>query len=88
MPWLTLGLFQLWLLLGLNGFKDITVLEVQEPKPRRAWERLIGWIIKSYAKKRLKKAKTPSVRLLWEQALSDQVVYGRQLVVSAVVPEA
>ncbi|NDY81651.1 class I SAM-dependent methyltransferase [Orrella sp. NBD-18] len=84
MPWLTLGLFQLWLLLGLNGFKDITVLEVQEPKPRRSWERLVGWIIKAYARKRVRKAKNESVRRLWEQALSDQVVYGRQLVVSAV----
>jgi SAM-dependent methyltransferase len=85
MPWLTLGLFQLWLLLGLNGFKDITVLEVDEPKPRRAWERLVGGIIKAYARKRLKKAQSKNVANLWAQALSDQVVYGRQLVISAVV---
>lgn len=85
MPWLTLGLFQLWLLLGLNGFKDINVLEVDERKPRRASERLVGGIIKAYARKRLKQAQTPSVAKLWEQALSDQIVYGRQLVVSAIV---
>lgn len=83
MPWLTLGLFQLWLLLGLNGFKDINVHEVDEPKPRRQWERPVGWIIKSYAGKRFKKAKTESVARLWDQARSNQVVYGRQLVLSA-----
>lgn len=83
MPWLTLGLFQLWLILGLNGFKDITVLEVDERKPRRLWEKSVGWIIKGYARKRFKKAQTPSVARLWEQAQSDQIVYGRQLVISA-----
>ena len=83
MPWLTLGLFQLWLLLGLNGFKDITVLEVDERKPRRQWEKAVGWIIKGYAKKRFKKAGNESVARLWDQAMSDQIVYGRQLVVSA-----
>ena len=83
MPWLTLGLFQLWLLLGLNGFKDITVLEVDESKPRRQWEKTIGWIIKGYARKRYKKANSDSVAKLWKQAMSDQIVYGRQLVVSA-----
>ncbi len=83
MPWLTLGLFQLWLLLGLNGFKDITVLEVDEKKPRRVWEKPIGWLIKAYANKRFKKAQSDSVAQLWQQAMSDQIVYGRQLVVSA-----
>ena len=83
MPWLTLGLFQLWLLLGLNGFKDIKVLDVDEPKPRNQSEKPIGWIIKSYAKKRFNSAKTPSVARLWEQAMSDQIVYGRQLVIAA-----
>ncbi len=85
MPWLALGLFQLWLLLGLNGFKNITVIDVDERKPRRATERLVGWVIKAYARKRLKNAQSQNVATLWEQALSDQVVYGRQLVVSAIV---
>jgi|LakMenE18May11ns_1017448.scaffolds.fasta_scaffold9497204_1 SAM-dependent methyltransferase len=85
MPWLTLGLFQLWLLLGLNGFTDVTVHEVDEQKPRRQSERLIGWLIKGYARKKIKSAPSPAVAQLWRQALSDQVVYGRQLVVSAKV---
>ena len=85
MPWLTLGLFQLWLLLGLNGFTEVTVHDVDEKKPRRQSERLIGWLIKGYARKKIKSAPSPAVAQLWRQALSDQVVYGRQLVVSAKV---
>ena len=83
MPWLTLGLFQLWLLLGLNGFTDITVHEVDEKKPRRQSERIIGCFIKAYARKKIKSASSTLVAQLWRQALSDQVVYGRQLVISA-----
>lgn len=85
MPWLTLGLFQLWLLLGLNGFTDITVHDVDERKPRRQSERIIGWFIKGYARKKIKSAQSSAVAQLWRQALSDQVVYGRQLVISAKV---
>jgi hypothetical protein len=85
MPWLALGLFQLWLLLGLNGFTDITVHEVDEKKPRRHSERIIGWFIKGYARKKIKSAPSAAVAQLWRQALSDQVVYGRQLVISAKV---
>lgn len=83
MPWLTLGLFQLWLLLGLNGFADITVHDVDEKKPRRQSERIIGCLIKTYARKKIKSASSAAVAQLWRQALSDQVVYGRQLVISA-----
>lgn len=85
MPWLTLGLFQLWLLLGLNGFTEITVHEVDEKKPRRQSERFIGWLIKGYARRKIQSAPSDAVAQLWRQALSDQVVYGRQLVVSAKV---
>lgn len=83
MPWLSLGIFQLWLLLGLNGFKDLQVHEVDEEKPRHMWEHLLGFVIKGFAKRRLKKAPSESVRQLWTLAIRDQVVYGRQLVVSA-----
>jgi len=85
MPWLSLGVFQLWLLLGLNGFKDMRVHDVAEEKPRHLWEHLFGWIIKGYAKRRLAKAQSESVRQLWRHAMRDQVVYGRQLVVSATI---
>jgi SAM-dependent methyltransferase len=85
MPWLSLGVFQLWLLLGLNGFKEMQVHEVEEEKPRHAWEYLLGWIAKGYAKRRFNKAKTESVRQVWGHAMRNQVIYGRQLVVSAQV---
>lgn len=85
MPWLSLGVFQLWLLLGLSGLKNMQVHEVDEKKPRRIWEHLLGWIIKGYARRRLKKAQSESLRELWKNAMRDQVVYGRQLVVSATV---
>ena len=84
MPWLALGVYQLWLLLGLNGFAQITVHEVDEPKPRHAWERLVGMIAKGYIRRRLRKAQSDHERELWTQALCDQAIYGRQLVVSAV----
>jgi hypothetical protein len=84
MPWLSLGLFQLWLLLGLNGFEEVSVHDVNEPKPRRVWEHSLGWIVKNYARRQFRKADSESLRMLWSQALSDQVVYGRQLVISAV----
>lgn len=83
MPWLSLGIFQLWLLLGINGFKDVQVHEVDEEKPRHLWEHIFGWIIKGFAKRRFKKAHSDSLRQLWSDAMRDQVVYGRQLVVSA-----
>lgn len=85
MPWLSLGVFQLWLLLGLNGFKNMQVHEVDEEKPRHIWEHLLGFVIKGFAKRRLNKAPSESVRQLWTLAMRDQVVYGRQLVVSATV---
>lgn len=85
MPWLSLGVFQLWLLLGLNGFKDMQVHEVDEEKPRHGWEYVLGWVAKNYAKHRFNKAPTESVRQVWEHAMRDQVIYGRQLVVSAQV---
>jgi len=83
MPWLSLGVFQLWLLLGLNGFTNMQVHEVDEEKPRHVWEHFFGWIIKGFARRRMKKAQSESVRQLWQHAQRDQVVYGRQLVVSA-----
>jgi hypothetical protein len=59
------------------------VHEVDEKKPRRQSERIIGCLIKAYARKKIKSASSVAVAQLWRQALSDQVVYGRQLVISA-----
>ena len=83
MPWLSLGVFQLWLLLGLHGFSEMQVQDVQEEKPRHLWEYAFGWVIKGFARRRLKKAQSEAVQHVWKLAMRDQVVYGRQLVVSA-----
>ena len=84
MPWLPLNFYQLRFLLGLNGFNDIQIHEVDEPKPKHGWERLVGFIAKGYVRRRLRKATSDQERLMWQQALSDQLIYGRRLVLSAV----
>jgi hypothetical protein len=43
---------------------------------------VLGWVVKNYAKRRFVKAQIESVRQVWEHAMRDQVIYGRQLVVS------
>jgi hypothetical protein len=43
---------------------------------------VLGWVVKNYAKRRFDKAQIESVRQVWEHAMRDQVIYGRQLVVS------
>ena len=84
MPWLPLNFYQLWFVLGINGFSDIKVHDVDEPKPKHFWERIVGAIAKSYIRRRLKKSKSEHERILWTQALSDQLIYGRRLVISAI----
>jgi hypothetical protein len=74
----------LYLYLSLTGFTDITLHDVDEPKPRRTYEKLLGMLGKSYNAKRLKTAKSEEERKFWIQANSPQSVYGRRLVVSAI----
>jgi SAM-dependent methyltransferase len=81
MPW---SFGQLYLYLTLAGFSEVTLHDVDEPKPRRAWERLFGPLSRAYCKSRLRKAKTDEERRFWTQAGSAQSIYGRRLVVSAV----
>jgi SAM-dependent methyltransferase len=83
MPW---SFPHLHLYLTLTGYTAITLHEVDEPKPRRAFERPFGLLAKSYCAGRLRKAKTEDERAFWRQAGSAQSVYGRRLVVSAVKP--
>ena len=81
MPW---SFGQLYLYLTLAGFTDVTLHDVDEPKPRRAWERLLGPLSRAYCNTRLNKAKSDEERRFWRQAGSAQSIYGRKLVVSAV----
>lgn len=84
MPWNSISLFQYWLLLGLNGFHEITLHDISEKKPKHIWEKPFGAIAKLYCRNRLKKSINEHERSLWHQASSDQHVYGRHLVISAV----
>jgi hypothetical protein len=84
MPWLPLNFYQIRFLLGMNGFGDVQVHDVDEPKPKHAWEKLVGLISKAYIRRRLRKASTADEQKMWTQALTDQLVYGRRLVLSAV----
>ena len=74
----------LYLYFSLAGFKDITLHDVDEPKPRRAFEKLLGVFGKGYCASRQKKARTDEERRFWMQAGSPQSIYGRRLVVSGI----
>lgn len=80
MPW---SFPWLWLYLKLAGFDDIRLLDVDEPKPKYAIERLFSLPQRIYCRRGLRKAATEEERAYWRQAGSDQSVYGRRLVVSA-----
>jgi SAM-dependent methyltransferase len=74
----------LYVYLTLAGFSDVRLHEVDEPKPRRAFEWPFGLLQKAYCARHLKKATNEEHRRFWTQLASPQSVYGRQLVVSAV----
>lgn len=83
MPWIALGWPQFWLLLGLSGFGEIRLCEVDEPKPKHWYERLLGWPAILYARRRARRAESPDERQFWESFASAQANYGRRLVVTA-----
>jgi SAM-dependent methyltransferase len=83
MPWLPMGFFQYWLLLGLNGFSNITSHEINEKKPKHGWEKIFGYFAKRYYTHRLDKASHNNEATLWKYAMTDQLIYGRQMVISA-----
>lgn len=82
MPW---SFPQLFLYLTLTGFRDITLHDIDEPRPKRVFEWLVGLPQYAYCARKHKKAKTDEQRKFWSQAGSRQSVFGHRLVVSAVV---
>lgn len=80
MPW---SFPQLFLYLTLANFKDITLHDVDEAKPKWFYERLLGLPQRLYCLNKLKRAATEEEREFWYQAGSRQSVFGRRLVVSA-----
>ena len=83
MPW---SFPQLFLFLRLNGFEDIILHDIEEKKPKRMHERVLGIPHAFYCRHKLNKSFTEEERTFWSFAGSEQSIYGRRLVVSAATP--
>lgn len=74
---------QLHLILTQSGFRNVQLHDVDEPKPKRPLERLLGWPGEVYCRRKAAAADTAEERDYWTQAGSKQSLYGRWLVVTA-----
>lgn len=83
MPW---SFPQLYLFLRLNGFEEIILHNVDERKPKRFYERLLGLPQIFYCRHKCTESQTEEERTFWCFAGSAQSIYGRRLVVSARKP--
>lgn len=81
MPW---SFPQLFLYLTLTGFKGIALHDIDEPKPKRAYEWLLGLPQHLYCAQKRRAAKNEEERAFWSFVGSRQSVFGRRLVVSSV----
>ena len=79
-PW---SYAHLYLYMKLAGFSDIQLHDVDEPKPKHAYEKVFGMVQKRSCNKKSRKATTDEEKGFWETAGSDQSIYGRRLVVTA-----
>lgn len=82
-PW---SFNQLHLILGHYGYTDITLHDVDEPKPKRFIEHILAFPGRMYSHGKKRKAQCPEERRYWSQLGSAQSVHGRWLVVSAKAP--
>lgn len=78
---------QLYLFLRLSGFEDIVLHDVEEPKPKHFFERIVGWPLSRYCIRKEHRASSPEEQNFWRIAGSAQSLHGRRLVVSACKPE-
>lgn len=76
---------QLYLFFRLNGFAEITLHDIDEPKPKRLYERFLGFPQWLYCRRRLAKSPTDEERAFWSFAGSRQSIFGRRLVVAGVM---
>lgn len=81
MPW---SFSQLYLYLSLSGFTDIKLHNVNERKPKRLFEYIVGALPFLLAYVKRMQAKTDEEKHFWKYAASRQSLFGRHLVVSAV----
>jgi SAM-dependent methyltransferase len=78
---------QLHLFLTHYGFVDVTLHDVDEPKPKYFAERLLGALARLHTQRQRKLAANAEELAYWEQLSSPQSLYGRWLVVSARLPK-
>jgi len=83
LPW---SFPQLYLFLSIAGFRDVRLHDLDEPKPRRAFEWLIAWPQWLYCRHKARRARGEEERGFWHQAGGRQSLLGRRLVVSASAP--
>ena len=81
MPW---SFPQLFLFLKLAGYTNIRMHDMPGKKPKHFYERILGFPHRAYCASRKKKAETDEEKNFWSDAGSEQSVYGRGLVVSAI----
>ncbi|MBV7481480.1 bifunctional 2-polyprenyl-6-hydroxyphenol methylase/3-demethylubiquinol 3-O-methyltransferase UbiG [Bordetella sp. BOR01] len=74
---------QLHVFLAHQGYTDIMLHEVNEPKPKHLAEYLAGWPSRLYCRSRQRAAGNPAEHEYWRHAGSAQALYGSWLVVSA-----
>jgi len=75
---------QLHLYLTLAGFTGISLHEVDEPKPKRVYEWLLGVPQYLYCASKRRKAAGDEERRFWSQTGSRQSIWGRRLIVRAI----
>ncbi|CAM3690013.1 class I SAM-dependent methyltransferase [Bordetella tumulicola] len=78
---------QLHLLLQRYGFENITLHDVDEPKPKHALEHVLAWPGRMYCRRRAANAANTAEAIYWRQAASAQSLHGRWLVMSAMSPQ-
>ncbi|MDX1486260.1 MAG: class I SAM-dependent methyltransferase [Alphaproteobacteria bacterium] len=76
-PWL-------YLYLSLAGFGEIRLHDLDQPKPKHRWSKIFGLPQARYCRRKAEAARSAEERQYWLTCASDQSVFGRNLVVSAV----
>ena len=74
MPW---SFPWLWLYFKLAGFTSIKLVELDEKKPKHMFEKVLAIPQKIYCKRQLRRSKSSEEIEYWENAGSDQSIYGR-----------
>ncbi|MBF0611723.1 MAG: class I SAM-dependent methyltransferase [Magnetococcales bacterium] len=74
---------QLYLILRLLGFSNITLHPMEQEKPKHVYEYLLGWPHALYCRSRASRAESQEEKAYWQMAGSADSLYGRGLVVSA-----